>query len=98
NPRLAPRADARLRGASRLVDARARGTEPAARLRRDRAPARRARAPARLHARRADADHGASLRRLVGLPGVRLLRADVALRDARRLPVPRRHAPPGGYR
>ena len=40
----------------------------------------------RLHARRAAAGHGAPVRRLVGLPGDGVLRADVALRHARRLP------------
>ena len=40
----------------------------------------------RLHAHRADADHRASARRLVGLPDHRLLRADVAPRHAGRLP------------
>ena len=41
-------------------------------------------------ARRADADHGASVRRFLGLSGDRVLRADVALRHARRLPYVRR--------
>ena len=54
--------------------------------------ARRLRRGPRLHARRADADHGAPVRRLVGLSGDRLLRADVALRHARRLPLLRRPA------
>ena len=58
-----------LRGAPRLVGARARGGRPAAHLPRDRAAARRARAAARLHARRAAAGDGASVLRLVGLPG-----------------------------
>ena len=50
-----------------------------------------------LHARRADADHRASVLRLVGLPDDRLLRADRALRHAagshvlRRSPAPERH-------
>ena len=52
----------------------------------------------RLHARRADAGDGASVRRLVGLPGDRLLRADVALRHARRLPRVRRRAAPARHR
>ena len=65
-----------LRGAPRLVGARARGGQPLAHLPRDRAAAGRAREAARLHARRAAAGHGAPVRRLVGLPGHRLLRAD----------------------
>ena len=52
----------------------------------------------RLHARRADAGDGAPVRRLVGLPGDRLLRADLALRHARRLPRVRRLAAPAGDR
>ena len=51
-----------------------------------------------LHARRADAGDGAPLRRLVGLPGDELLRADLALRHAGRLPLPRRLAAPAGDR
>ena len=46
----------------------------------------------RLHARRADADHRASVLRLVGLPDHRLLRADRALRHAAGLHAPRRRA------
>ena len=53
---------------------------------------------ARLHARRADADHRAPVLRLVGLPDHRLFRADVALRHAGGLQVPRRHAAPGRHR
>ena len=49
---------------------------------------------ARLHARRADAGHGAPVLRLVGLPGHRLLRADRALRHAAGLHVPRRPPAP----
>ena len=65
---------------------------------RDRAAPRRARRDARLHAPRAAADHGAPVRGLVGLPGHRLLRADLALRHARRLPLLRRHLPPARAR
>ena len=43
-----------------------------------------------LHARRAAAGDGAPVHRLLGLPGDRLLRADAALRHARRLPRLRR--------
>ena len=57
-----------------------------AQLPRDRRAARRALPRDGLHPRRAAADHGAPLRRLVGLPGHRLLRADGAARLARRLP------------
>ena len=44
-------------------------------------------ARARLHPRRAAAGRRAPVRRIVGLPGHRLLRADGALRHARRLPL-----------
>ena len=52
----------------------------------------------RLHARRAAAGDGAPVQRLLGLPGDRLLRADVALRHARRLPPLRRPAAPQRHR
>ena len=52
----------------------------------------------RLHPRRAAAGRRAPVRRLVGLPGVVLLRADLALRHPRRLPLPRRPAAPGRHR
>ena len=52
----------------------------------------------RLHARRADADHGAPVRRLVGLPGDGFFAPTVALRHARRLPLLRRLAAPAGHR
>ena len=60
--------------------------------------ARRARAVRRragLHAHRADAGDGASVRRIVGLSGHRLLRADEPVRLARRLPLLRRRVPSG---
>ena len=79
----ARRADVDLRGAPRLVDARARRGQSLAHLSRAGAAAGRARQGARLHARRAPAGHGASVLRLVGLSGHRLLRADRAL-SARR--------------
>ena len=53
---------------------------------------------ARLHPRRAAAGGRAPVRRLVGLPGHRLLRADGALRDARRPARDGRHAAPSGHR
>ena len=52
----------------------------------------------RLHARRAAAGDGAPVRGLLGLPGDRLLRADGALRLARRLPRLRRPAAPARHR
>ena len=48
--------------------------------------------------RRAPPGGRASVRRLVGLPGHRLLRAHGALRHPRRLRRLCRHAPPGGHR
>ena len=65
-----------------------------AHLSRDRRAARRPLPGAGVHARRAAPDHGASLRRKLGIPGHRLLRADRPSWHARRLPqVRRRHAP-----
>ena len=64
--------------------------ESVADVSRDRAATRRARRTARLHARRVAAGDGASVLRLVGLSGQRLLRADVALRHARRFSLSRR--------
>ena len=89
--RAAPGADERLRGAPRLLAARTVlcGAGRAADRVRDRDG---------LHPRRADAGDGAPVRRLVGLPGHRLLRADVPVRHARRLPVPGRQAAPGRHR
>ena len=51
-----------------------------------------------VHPRRVPAGGRASVRRLVGVPGHLVLRADVAVRRAGRLQVPRRHAAPGGHR
>ena len=51
-----------------------------------------------LHPRRVPAGDGAPVRRLVGLPGDRLLRADRAVRRPGRLPLPRRPAAPGRHR
>ena len=90
--RAARGADVDLRGAPRLVAPQPARGQPLADLPRAGRRARRLRARARLHARRAHAGDGAPVRRLVGLPGHRLLRADVALRHARRLPRLRRPA------
>ena len=49
-----------------------------------------------LHPRRADARRRAPVRRLLGLPGRRLLRPDEPVRHAARLHVPDRHAAPRG--
>ena len=65
---------------------------------RDRGAARRLRRANGLHARRADADHRASVLRLVGLPDDRLFRADRALRNAAGLHVPRRRPAPARHR
>src|SRR5262249_30983020 len=92
------RADVDLRGAPGLVDARPRGGAPLAHVPRDRAEAGGARAQLRLHARRADARRRAPVLSVVGLPGERLLRADVTLRDAAGLHVVRRSAAPAGDR
>ena len=51
-----------------------------------------------LHARRAAAGDGASVHRIVGLPGDRLLRADQPLRHARGLQVLRRRLSSGRHR
>ena len=52
----------------------------------------------RLHPRRAAAGGRAPVRRVVGLPGHLLLRADRAVRHPGRLPLLRRHAAPGRLR
>ncbi len=83
-----PRLD--LRGPSRLLAARARGGQSLAHLSRDGAGARRLRDRHGIHPRRAAARDGASVHRLVGLPGQRLFRADLALRQPRRLALPHR--------
>ena len=84
----APGADERLRGAPRLVAPRTVLCGP-------RRAADRVRGRTGLHPRRVPAGDGAPVRRLVGVPGHRLLRADRALRRPGRLPVPGRHAAPG---
>ena len=61
-------------------------------------PARRPRQRARLHPHRVAAGRRAPVRRLVGLPGHRLLRADGAVRHPRRLPRVRRRAAPARHR
>ena len=83
--------DGRLRGAPRVVAARP--VLPRAGRR-----ARRVRDRHGVHPRGVPAGRRAPLRRLVGLPGHLLLRADLPVRHARRLPLPRRHAAPGGHR
>ena len=85
--RHAAQPDVGLRGAPGLVAARPR-------LAGARGRARRLRHRARLHPRRADGRARAPVQRLVGLPGHRLLRAVVALGNARRLPRLRRRAAP----
>ena len=74
------RGDLHLRGASRLMASRRRWY--VAQLPRGRRAARRICHPPGLHPRRADADHRASVFRIVGLPDHGLLRADGALRHA----------------
>src|SRR5215213_1823522 len=74
-----------LRSAPRVVGAGPRGGQPVPELSRARRAARALREGAGLHAYRAAAGDGASLLGVVGLPGARLLRADGALRSARRL-------------
>ena len=86
--RPALRAAERVRGAPGLL-------APRPRLPRARGAADRLRHRAGVHARRAAARRGAPVRRVVGLPGHQLLRADRAVRLARRLPPPRGPAPPG---
>ena len=81
----APGADERLRGAPRLVAARP-GLPGAGRA------AHRVRHRAGLHARGVPAGDGAPVRRFLGLPGHRLLRADVPLRRPGRVPAPGRPA------
>ena len=89
-------ADVDLRGPPRLVAADARRRAP--RLPGPRPPTRRLLPRDGLHARRVPAGRRAPVRRFVGLPGQQLLRSDRTLRDARRLPVLRRHAPPSRHR
>ena len=87
-----------LRGAPRVVDARAGGEEPLAHLSRARGQAGGARHGLRLHAHRAHAGRRAPVLSVVGLPGDGLLRADLALRHARGLHVVRRLPAPAGHR
>ena len=88
-------ADVDLRDAPRVV---AQARRPAADLPRARRRAGAVPHRPRLHPRRVPAGDGAPVRRLVGLPGDVVLRADRALRRPRRLPPPRRPAAPGRHR
>src|SRR5262249_57609182 len=60
-------------------------------------PAGRPRTPPRLHPRGVPARDGAPVRRLVGVPGHRLLRADRPVRYPGRLPVPDRPVAPARH-
>ena len=98
--RLDRSADVDLRGPSRLVGARSGGGQSFPDLPRDGAPPGGVREGNRLHAHRAAAGHGASVFRLVGLPGARFFCADQPLRSAGGLQVLRRRLPsgrPGGH-
>ena len=94
----APRADVDLRGPPRLLAAEPARGQPLADVPGAREGARRLRGRSRVHARRADADPRASVLRFVGLSGDRLLRADLALRLAGRLPLVRRLPAPARAR
>ena len=83
--RLARSADVDLRGASRVVGARAGRRQSVSDLSRAGRPARAVREGPGLHAHRAAAGDGASVLGLVGLPGARVLRADEPVRPARGL-------------
>src|SRR6266852_1621735 len=86
--RPAQAAHLHLRSAHRLVAARGGGGRSVADLGRGGRAARRLRRGDGLHARRAFARCGAPLRRILGLPGHRLLRAHSAPRTPGRLPRP----------
>ena len=86
--------DLDLRGPPRVVAAEPDGGQPLADLPRAGRRALRLRARHGLHAHRAAAGDGASVQRLLGLPGDRLLRAHPALRLARRLQGLRRPPAP----
>ena len=93
------RAHLDLRGAPRFVGAHPRRGQPVSDLSRARRAARALRARPGLHAHRTAPDHGAPLRRIVGLSDHGLVRADEPLRHARRLArVHRRRARRGARR
>ncbi len=96
--RLARIPDLHLRSTSGRLASRARGRQPLADLPRARRSVDPLRQRARLLPHRAAADHGASLRRLVGLPDHRLLRRDQPLRNAGRIYGVHRPLPPRGHR
>ena len=85
------RADERVRGAPRLLAA---GAE----LRRAGRGADRVRRRAGLHPRGVPAGGRAPVRRVLGLPGHLVLRADLAVRHPRRVPAPGGPAAPGRHR
>jgi hypothetical protein len=90
--RLAGPAGLRLRGPPRLLAAQAARREPL--LPRDRRAAGGPRPAPRVHPRRAAPRDGAPVLRLVGVPGRRVLRADVPLREPAGPDAPRGHPPP----
>ena len=92
------RPDVDLRGAPRLVAAEPARGQPLAELPRAGRRAVGLRARHGLHPRRAAAGDGAPVHGLLGLPVDRLLRADAALRLARRLPHVRRPPAPERHR
>ena len=89
-------ADVGLRSPPRKLDARPDG--PDAHLPRAGRETRGIREADGLHPHRVDAGDGASILRIVGLPGDRLFRAHLALRHSGRFPVLRGCLPPGGHR
>ena len=91
-------ADVDLRGASRLVAAKARGRRPLADLSRAGRAASGLRRRHGLHPHRADAGVGASVRRLVGLSADRAVRADQPVRHAGGFRRADRRLPPQGPR
>ena len=93
-PQRAGRAARHLRGAPGLVASHAGGRQPLARVPGDRTVAGRLRRRGRLHPRRAVADHGAPVLRLLGVPDDRLLLAHQSLRDAAGPDVPDRPPSP----
>src|SRR5436190_21072516 len=83
-------ADVDLRSPPRIVGARAGGSGPVPDVSRAGRSTRTVRERSRLHAHRAAPGDGASVFWIVGLPGPRILRADVALRSAGGLQTVRR--------
>src|SRR5277367_674108 len=94
---MAGRSDVHLRSASGIVATHSRGQESLAELSRTGRPVDSLRKRTGIHAHRVAADHGASVRWLVGVSDDWVFRGHQPIRDARGFHGIYRSLPPGGF-